>query len=97
MDFLSNYFDLTYLGLTAGVLGVALPVLWVTSYLLRCVGLWLKGQPMPTDRVLPNAVLGGILGVLMGLAIQPAWDMGQACVNYHEPLGSCMMSMLQSI
>ncbi|EIU2893441.1 hypothetical protein L4O78_002284 [Pseudomonas aeruginosa] len=88
-------FSLFSLGLYSALGIAALIALYLTSYGARCADSWLKGQPMPTDRVKPHIAIAALLGLIAGSFVQGIIEENAECNARGQNLATCLFERLQ--
>lgn len=76
----------------AGV--AAMVALYFLFYGARCMDLWMKRQPMPSDRVWAYVVIAAVLGLIAGSFVQGLADIYAGCAAYGQPVGPCLFQQI---
>lgn len=65
--------------------------LYVTGYYVRTFIAWIQGEEPPKERFKPMMVVFGVLGLFLGLLLQPKADVMEACHDAGAPVFKCFL------
>lgn len=67
--------------------------LYLTQYVVRLIGAWLKRGEPPKDRVLAIVVIFALVGFGIGSFAQPKWGDFSTCRENGKSVASCIFSI----
>ncbi|MGY2337962.1 hypothetical protein ACW9HW_01785 [Pseudomonas sp. SDO5532_S415] len=93
MDFFKAFSVFSF-GLYSLLGAVAMIAMYLAFFGARCADMWMKRQPMPTDRVWAYVVIAAILGLCVGSFVQGMVDIQAECTAYGQKLGPCLFNSI---
>ena len=75
---------------------VALVALYLLALGARCFDMWMKKQPMPTDRVWAFVIIAALFGLCAGSFVQGIVEIQAQCAAYGQKLGPCLLDSINS-
>ncbi|WDH55365.1 hypothetical protein PUP75_11420 [Pseudomonas chlororaphis] len=87
-------FSIFSFGLYSVLGAVAVIALYLLFFGARCADMWMKRQPMPTDRVWAFVIVAALLGLFAGSFVQGIVEVQAECAAYGQKLGPCLIQTL---